>query len=188
MNTTIKKQVKEYGPRKLANGDVITAEVRHDDGCGNGHNTYAVTASICGSEYIRGESSIEFDGHKYYCYSGGCCHDEVAEAFPELAPLIKWHLCSTDGPMHYIENAKYWAGQCGYCNGGQNDPPNEVYLKSTIIYGAVEGDTEVDPMALANEDLLAVDRKGPFVPWLESRLPALLAEFREAVESLGLTF
>lgn len=43
--------------------------------------------------------------------SGGCIHDEVAKHFPELAHLIKWHLSSTDGPMHYVANTVYWAEQ-----------------------------------------------------------------------------
>ncbi len=41
---------------------------------------------------------------------GGCIHDEIAKHFPELFPLIKWHLCSTDGPMHYEANTIYHAG------------------------------------------------------------------------------
>jgi hypothetical protein len=42
--------------------------------------------------------------------AGGCLHDEVAKAFPELAPFVKWHLCSTDGPPHYLANVAYLAG------------------------------------------------------------------------------
>jgi hypothetical protein len=40
---------------------------------------------------------------------GGCIHDELTKYFPELAHLIKWHLCSTDGPMHYVSNTMYHA-------------------------------------------------------------------------------
>jgi hypothetical protein len=42
--------------------------------------------------------------------SGGCCYEEISLQFPSLAPLIPWHLCSTDGPMHYAENVVYLAG------------------------------------------------------------------------------
>lgn len=76
----------------------ITAELRLDDECGNGHETFSVTADI------------RENGQEYMC---GCCHDEVARHFPELAPLIKWHLTSTDGPIHYIANTVYHADEHG---------------------------------------------------------------------------
>lgn len=84
-----------YGPHA-----VIRAEVRFDDNCRNGHNSFAITADIRDSRYkgARGE------------LAGGCCHDEISAAFPELAPLIRWHLTSSDGPMHYIANTVYHAG------------------------------------------------------------------------------
>ncbi len=31
-------------------------------------------------------------------------------SLPELAPFIKWHLCSTDQPLHYIANTLFHAG------------------------------------------------------------------------------
>lgn len=40
----------------------------------------------------------------------GCAHDEIVERFPALAPLVRWHLCGVDGPMHYAANAVYFAG------------------------------------------------------------------------------
>lgn len=73
----------------------ITVELRFDDECRNGHETFAITADIR-------ENGLE--------YMGGCCHDEIAQHFPELAHLIKWHLVSTDGPLHYIANTLYHAG------------------------------------------------------------------------------
>lgn len=62
----------------------LTVTIRHDDPYRNGHNSFAIT----------GETEDSF----------GCIHDEIAATFPELAHLIKWHLCSTDGPMHYVAN------------------------------------------------------------------------------------
>ena len=79
---------------------VICAEVRFDDNCRNGHNSFAITADIRDSRYRGARGEI----------AGGCCHDEIAAAFPELAPLIRWHLTSSDGPMHYIANTVYLAG------------------------------------------------------------------------------
>lgn len=79
---------------------IIRAKVRFDDECKNGHNTFAITADILDMRY-RGERAF---------LGGGCCHDEIAKAFPELAPLIRWHLTSSDGPMHYIANTVFHAG------------------------------------------------------------------------------
>lgn len=38
------------------------------------------------------------------------CKNGQAFAFPELQPYFKWHLVSTDGPMHYLANATFHAG------------------------------------------------------------------------------
>ena len=59
----------------------MTVVVRFDDECNNGHNTFGVTCTIKSREY--GES-------------GGCQHEEIAEWFPELAHLIKYHGCTAD--------------------------------------------------------------------------------------------
>lgn len=80
----------------------ITVSLRFDDEWKNGHETFAVTADIC-----------EADGGYWREYSGGCCHDDIAKQFPELAHLIQWHLCSTDGPMYYTANTLYHALEHG---------------------------------------------------------------------------
>lgn len=77
----------------------ITLELRFDDQCGNGHETFSATADI------REEA-----GGRWMEYMGGCCHEEIAKRFPEVAHLIDWHLCSTDGPLHYVANTVYLAG------------------------------------------------------------------------------
>jgi hypothetical protein len=81
----------------------ITVELRFDDECKNGHESFAITADIRRAEggYWREES-------------GGCLHDDIAKRFPEWAHLIPWHLTSTDGPMHYIANTVYQAGDRDY--------------------------------------------------------------------------
>lgn len=90
-----RRPVRGYGA-----GAEISAEIRFDDDCNNGHNTFAITGEIT-TPASRRRGDIE---------AGGCIHDEIARAFPGLAPLIRWHLCSTDGPMHYVANAVYMAG------------------------------------------------------------------------------
>lgn len=109
MNTTIslpeskltKKQVKTFHKsfREKGNSYRIVAEVRHDDECGNGHNIFSITGTI-------------WQGGREVC--GGCIHEEIAKHFPELAPFIKWHLTSTDAPMHYVANVIYLAGDRDY--------------------------------------------------------------------------
>ena len=79
----------------------ITVSLRFDDECNNGRESFSATADI------------REDGREYMC---GCCHDEIAARFPECAPFLKWHLCSTDGPMHYLSNTLYHAGDRD-CNG-----------------------------------------------------------------------
>lgn len=87
-----------FKAKRLKGNDSFTVEVRFDDTCRNGRMDFAITGTL-----RRG----------YSFESGGCCHDLVAEWFPELAHLIKWHLFATDGPMHYIANTIYHADEHG---------------------------------------------------------------------------
>ena len=81
--------------------------IRFDDELNNGHATFVITCDVFrvvlrtlrGKQYKR----IEDIG-------GGAAHDDIARLFPELAPLMRWHLVSTDGPMHYLANTVYLAG------------------------------------------------------------------------------
>ena len=86
------------GKRAVPNsdGETIRAELRFDDSCKNGHMSFELTATI----YDKRGRDI----------AGGCCHEEIARAFPELAPLIQWHLFDTSGPLHYVANTVFHAG------------------------------------------------------------------------------
>ena len=81
----------------------FSVSLRFDDDCRNGHNTFSATAEV------RRDGARDID-------AGGCMHDAIAEHFPALAPLLKWHLCSSDGPMYYEANTLYLAGNLD-CNG-----------------------------------------------------------------------
>jgi hypothetical protein len=74
----------------------IRVTVRFDDECKNGHESFAITGDVTTN---TGRDVM-----------GGCIHEEIEKFFPELSHLIKWHLCSTDGPMHYLANTLYLAG------------------------------------------------------------------------------
>lgn len=101
------RKVSGYG----TNG-VMHVEIRFDDQCGNAHQTFAITASVYTAESRRRRDIA----------AGGCMHEEIAKRFPELAPLIKWHLVSTDSPMHYISNALYHASDCDHNGRKAGDP------------------------------------------------------------------
>jgi hypothetical protein len=165
-STLVTRQFRTFGPKPVAlfgDGSVkveMTATVRYDDRCGNGHNTLSVTADLT-------------DG------SGGACHELIAEHFPELVPLIKWHLVSTDGPMHYIENTMYWLGRRGWCTGKPNDPPNLAYARKSACWPDMPEGYVITGTLVSNAFIEA---------HLAARLPDLLEEFRAAVESLGLEF
>jgi hypothetical protein len=219
-----KSQVKTFGPRFISGygkNAMITAKVRYDDQCGNGHNTFSITAEVVTPESKR-RQDIE---------AGGCLHEEIARVFPELAPFIKWHLVSSDGPMHYPGNAIYHASNRDHrgllkgekkqlANGRtkqpvwerimRDDKGNRVTYSSSNWVDSDEKPTETltaqwEPVWITgegkerelnharssavwpeatDEELMSPDLKEK----LEARLPALMEEFRQAVESLGLTF
>lgn len=203
-------QFKTFGPKTFTDAYGIqcriTAKVRYDDGCRNGHNTFSITGDI--QEYRRG---------RWEEGSGGCIHEEIAKHFPELQHLIKWHLTSSDGPMHYIANTLYHAlqhgpedahlysrrrtvagvdldGKCEKYGPIQrmqavvDAEPDRFYLKIDEKTAKIRNlnaarDSAVWPDA-TDEDLTAPGLKER----LEARLPALMADFRAAVESLGFTY
>ena len=80
-------------------GKIITT-IRYDDECGNKHNSFAITGTI----YSSRNSTLD-----RYFETGGCIHNKIIEHFPEFAHLIKWHLCNSDAPMHYVANTTYHA-------------------------------------------------------------------------------
>ena len=161
-----KQQAKTYGPRafeKHGRNYAIEASVRFDTECGNGHNSFAVTADIM---------LCDWKGNPVQWDAGGCCHDEVSKHFPELAPLVKWHLCSTDGPMHYVANTIYLAGNKD-CS-GEKARELDGARRAAVWPDATDVELSLPQCELKNR--------------LLARLPALLTEFRAAVESLGFTW
>jgi len=121
---------------------------------------------------ITGEIDRQARNGRWVEDCGGCIHGEIAKLFPKLRPLIRWHLCSKKGPMHYLANSKYWFGV------GEYSERNLDYFKSTCVYGAVEGDTEFD---LENADWPAVET------WLVERFPGLLDKFQEELREFGVS-
>ena len=179
--------VNQYRDYRYSDEYTLKVKIRYDDECGNGHNSFSITCQY------------------------GCAHDLIETLCPDLAYLIKWHLCSSDGPMHYIDNTLYHALEHG---------PNKawVYERERVIAGVKVKQncltyTDLDKaqaMVDTNPDslFLTVDEKTAKVAnldyarssaiapdatpeqlrdrqWLEDRLPSLLAEFRADIEALG---
>lgn len=94
----------------------IVVELRFDDECRNGHESFSITGSL----YDERGSGVAF----------GCIHDHIAKYFPSLEPLVKWHLCSVGGPMHYIGNVVYLAGEKD-CRGRAKGEPSSY---DTVVY------------------------------------------------------
>lgn len=207
-----KKQTKTFGPREYTeNGQryKITAKVRYDDDCGNGHNTFSITGNIdrC-NNYGRWVDDCS-----------GCIHEEIAKHFPELEPYIKWHLVSSDGPMHYIANTVYHVDEHGpthawiyYTEGidplgiGGNKDRLLSYIKADDAKKAdgVDGYTvkwDEKTIKVANLDYARSSAVWPdatddqlksgkhaLTLMLQDRLPTLMEEFKAAVESLGFVY
>lgn len=97
---TIDKQVNDGSEVKR-----IIVKIRYDDECGNGHNSFAITGTTYDHAAMTSDRRT---------ISGGCIHDDIVKYCPELAHLIKWHLTSSDGPMHYVANTLYHARDTDY--------------------------------------------------------------------------
>ncbi len=210
----VKHQTKTYGPKLYTeNGQQyrITATVRYDDQCGNGHNSFSITGEIHRKE-----------GNRWTDDMAGCIHDEVKLHFPDLAPFIKWHLTSSDGPMHYVANTVYHADEHGPDHAWVyfDDPQNGI-VKQCMRYCTVAEANEMcsmpsrtfnyvskagyrfetDPKTAKIRNLKfarsasvwpeATDEELT-APGLEARLlarlPALMAGFKTDMEKLGFTY
>lgn len=102
----VKRQVKQLVKENVTvNGQKykkVVCNIRYDDQCNNGHNSFAITG-----EFYENQREINLNDPAM-C---GCCHDELARVFPAIKHLIKWHLVSSESPMYYIANTTYHASQ-----------------------------------------------------------------------------
>lgn len=155
---TFSREYTEHGQKYR-----IAAELRFDDECRNGHETFSITAD--GRVWDRGAWRDSF---------GGCCHEQIAQHFPALAPLIPWHLCSTNGPMHYEANAVYLAGDRG-CWGLRKGEGKARELDAARRVAVWPEATDAELMQ-EPETLRAA---------LRARLPALLERFKAAMLDAG---
>ena len=168
----------------------VSATVRYNDDCSNGHNTLSVTGLV---KWDDGSESF------------GCCHEEIAAAFPELIPAIEFHLCSSDGPLHYVANTTYHAKRIP-----EKQNKWYFYLEGKLIkivgleernamrskYG-LNAKFEDVPNPMAKEPDFDAARRTAIWPdaeeWqltseteLLKRLPQLLERLKSVVKGLGL--
>jgi hypothetical protein len=212
-----KRQVKEFTPHYREYTDEhgkvrwVHPEVRYDDQCGNGHNSFSIT----GTSGYRGQTSD----------CGGCPRDEIAKAYPELAQFIK---------LHMIANTLYHAGDrdCWGLRKGEfrqhtsrgkyqadgvegvpcwelkieglpdkkeiytHEKPADVTVIARWVPHGMTGEGKERDFAAARSCAVwpeATDEQLSVEPeelraMLMARLPALMAEFKAAMESLGFTY
>ena len=134
-SNTVKKQSQDH------NFGILKVELRYDDSCGNGHNTFSITG-----EYGFGRNK-----------EMGCIHKRIRQS-GEFQKYLKWHLCSSTGPLHYVANSLYWAKE-----------GNLDYARKSAIWD----DAELEDFT--EEKLMA-------------RLPGLMEEFKRDMIELGFNY
>jgi hypothetical protein len=101
-------------------GNPMYINIRLNDEYKNGHQDFGITANI----YQKGKPKID----RYYI-AGGCCHDEILKARPDLKIFVDLHLCDYSGaPMYAIGNGFYFLkGE----NSGKSPKVAKDYLRLT---------------------------------------------------------
>lgn len=176
-----KDQKKTYTKYFVEDGQEyeITVTARYDDKCNNGHNTFALTAEIWATKNKRRT--------RRDCESCGCLHEDIAKHFPELAPFIKWHLVSSDIPMHYATNTLYHFSDKDH-NGLRKGEKKQLreggkreieFAKSSCVWGAAPDDSHYKFEQMSEKEL---------EDYLKIRLPHVQMAFQKAMETLGFTY
>jgi len=150
MNSILTKNQKQVLTKNIeydGHACIMKVTLRYDDERNNGYNTFAITGEI------------REQGKYKVCEVCGCIHDEIGEYFPEFKHLMKWHLVSSDGPMHYIVNTLYWSR-------GRD-------LKNARLC-AIWDDATLEQLQSETE--------------LKKRLPKLMKEFKKDIEAIGFIY
>lgn len=179
-------------PRKAVNmekHDIRTTEWKVYDG---GRQRIRASYGLCviGNQAayvtVTGEVEERLRG-KWRGGNFGMLHQEVAKHFPELAPLIPFHLSSEDGPMHYVANAIYWAEKIAGCSpfkAESYEPVPEDAFRHTVGFGVVEGDTMPILAAPEGEVFGRNHVKDVVTAWCLARLPDWQAARKQALATV----
>ncbi len=164
MKVTPWKEYTEHGQKYR-----IQAKYGIDYDFGRKHNQAPSFSATCRIDELERGRWVES--------GGGANHNEIAKHFPELRPYLKWHLVSTDSPMHYIANAQYWWEKMNGTSRWPSQPgepdPKDAFLH-TIIFGGIPGEQLRDTSFWAQME-----------PWLRSRLPKLMGHYAADMKTLG---
>ena len=92
-------------------GNPIYIQIRLNDECKNGHQDFSITGSI----YQKGKPKID-----KYNIAGGCIHEEILKARPDLKIFVSLHGCDLEGiPTYAVENGFF------NLNTGFNNKPTD---------------------------------------------------------------
>lgn len=94
----MKKTYLKYNTEKRIGNKIVCVHISLDDDCKNGHADFSMTGEI-------------YDGYKSDArmISGGCCHEEILDEFPEFKMFADLHLSDCQGtPMYAVENGYYF--------------------------------------------------------------------------------
>lgn len=166
----------------------ITARVSLEDDCHNNICDWSVTADI----------RQKNQQGTYVEYMGGCCHDEIAKHFPELAKFISLHLCNHYGaPMYPVENGIYYVRRSGMsvameylriseqeCVELYKASEDKMYFKYLFFnLGIVDRwKRESDELLVELEDLCGKKWVNPYTPEKERLTLTLTDEERSLIE------
>ena len=85
---------------KTIDGDQLFIKISLDDDCKNGHADFSITGDVYQADKPRVDR---------YFISGGCIHDEILAAHPELKLFVDLHLSDVNGaPMYAVSNGFYY--------------------------------------------------------------------------------
>lgn len=112
---------------------------------------------------------------------GGAAHEDIAQHFPELRPLIPWHLFDQAGTnMHYRANAIFWYGmRVGWNERKSYDPDPWKCFLGVIAWGHVPGDEGEPRLTMTQREL---------GEWLDERLPKVQQAFMHAMKEANVKF
>ena len=152
----------------------IIIRLRYGDSCHNDHNSFGITADVYEPHRQPHEPRIVHrNGKTLWLSSCGCQHETILKRAKrivgdgwsiDISQAIKFHLCSTDGPMHYIANTLYHV-----------ENRNLEYARISAIW----------PEA-TKEELFRTPTELNGI--LRARLPKLMGEFHDMIVGLGFTY
>lgn len=102
---------------KTNSGDNMKIFIRLNETGKNGHEDFSITATVWEKGKPRNDRHM---------IAGGCCHEEILKARPDLKIFVNLHLCDADGvPMYAVANGIYHIK-----NGLPNQPKGSEEFKT----------------------------------------------------------